>query len=315
MTKCLFTPCRWNFLHFSPQPCVLYLDKEGVEGVDVPKHGSLPSWFSSAAMAFKEGKVKTVSFGYVHTAAEPNIAKRFGVSNLPAVLVMDPEKDGGGMFTVFDGDVDDKDASGKMVTGRSGKLKEFVTAFTKGTKEVDLQPIPAFPTPERPRKQSTTKLFHLRSENEANERCLYLSDKMCVLFLVDDLDAATGNFAALEAVRSLSKKYKNDPFHFCYASRQAQPDFVDAFGTPTLGSGEMDETDKIAAPLPASMTVIKFGKRTRYATAGLFDKASSSEESMGNLLDKVLGGDLQFKKVKSIPFWEGARTSPSFDEE
>ena len=292
-------------------PCVLYLDKEGVDGEEVSKHGSLPSWFSSAAMGFKEGKVKKVSFGYVHTAAEPAIAKRFGVTSLPAVLVLDPEKDAGGQFTLYDGELE-----GDGVTGRSGKMKEFVEAFTKGTKEVDLQPIPSFPPPERPRKQSSTKLYHLRSEAEAKERCFDLEDKMCVLYLVDDLDAATGKFAALEAVRGLSKKYKNDPFHFCYASRQSQPDLVEAFGTPTLGgdSEAGSDDDRIAAPQSASMTVIKFGKRTRYATAGMFDSASASEDGMGSVLDKVLGGDLQFKRIKSIPFWEGAKTASSDEE-
>lgn len=107
----------------------------------------------------------------------------------------------------------------------------------------------------------------------------------CVLLVVDA--GGTDEFPENALMIELSKKYRNDPFSFVWIDGGVQSETANAFGVK-----------KRNAP---SLVAVKSGKRNRFAVLNgpVLDEAVASV-----FLDKILGGDMQFKPIKALPALE-----------
>lgn len=264
----------YSFLH-SGTPSVLLLTA-AEDGKKAAKAATAPSWLSSLAVKYKDGKKFKVHFGFADGGKEAAIAQRFGVATLPALIVSVPPADGADGYYF----------QHKIPTNAAAAVKElksFIDDATTGLGDAKLRtPLPAFPQPDVPRKQAAVSFAQLTEEN-AHSACLGGAKGACVLALVNAPggELAPATHAALEAV---AKKYRNDPLTFAWLHASAQPEFCAALGVASTA----------AADLPR-LLVLKLGKRARAALMPQSDLTAAAVESF---VDKVLGGDVQFAAVK-----------------
>jgi hypothetical protein len=73
----------YNFVHFEKTPKVILLTKG---------EKSVPSWFTSVAVKYKEGKKRSVIFSYAKHEDEPGVARNFKVTEFPALVYVQSEK-------------------------------------------------------------------------------------------------------------------------------------------------------------------------------------------------------------------------------
>lgn len=198
------------------------------------------------------------------------------MKRLPAAVIVVPEAEGQGYFVPFKGALPEK--GGAAVKA----LKEFVDSVVVdgGAPEAQRQPAPAFPPPDRPRKQAEAFLNQLTADN-ADTVCFGGPRSICVLALVT---AAGDEFPELPELQALAKKFRNDPLAFAWADPAAHPGLAEAFGVDP----------KAALP---RVVVVKPGKRSRFA---IFDGPARAAE-VAAFVDRVLGGDVQFKALAKLP--------------
>lgn len=258
------------FLHEDRTPKVLLLT-QGEKG------GRAPAWLASLAVKYKDGKVKTVKFGHADVDAQPQIAKRLGVESFPALVVTritGSYKAGAGVFSVVTSGLDDKGSAAM----KAAKAAVDSLALGEDGEEAGMAELPAFPPPETPKKLAPTSFHRLHSDN-VDTHCFGGSKPICVLAFARGED-----FPEKEELIKLSRKYRNDPFTFVWVDVSKQAEFAAGFGLD-------------AETAPGSLAVVKHGKRTRfYMHSGAVESSAVSET-----LDRVLGGDVQFKPLKPVP--------------
>ena len=265
----------YSFVQTSGMPVALLIVAPADGGK--ARRATAPSWLSSLAVKYKEGKVKRVTFGYVDHAAEPGIATRLGITkDWPALVVALPGETP--TFARFPGDLAKASSAAAVKT-----VKAFVDEVIAGT--ASTAPLPSFPPPDVPRKQASATYAQLTDDN-LDVACFASSKGACVVALVGDEHAQDGS-PALEAA---SKHFRNDPLVFGWLHAPSHPEFAAALGVEAGSS------------LPA-LRVVKTGKRPRMAAlegdAGSFDAVRA-------FLDRVLGGDVTFQPLAKLPELENA---------
>ena len=259
-----------------------------------------PSWLSSLAVKFKDGRVKRVAFGHARADDEPGIPARFGVTSFPALVAVVPSPDGA-YAVPFAKALPAKPAAALR------EVKEWLDGVVAGdAPEASRAAAPSFPAPDVPRKQADVSLAPL-SEDNLHSACFGGRKSMCVLALVR---APGGEFVEVPALGELAKKYRNgararratrhalrcvhraadarsaDPFSFVWLDAPSQPEFAAAL----LGGAD-------AAKRTPAVAVVKHGKRPRVAVySGPLALADVSV-----FLDRILGGDAQFTPLRELP--------------
>ena len=141
-----------------------------------------PDWYTSAAMGFKEGKKKSVSFAVVKEDGE-KVARRLGFAKdeeLPAaglLIVCVVDGKGAGRYARY---------TGSLVAGGGAAVraaKEFVRGAIDEADDVPLSPLPAFPPPDIPRKQASTSLVELTYDNLPTH-CFGGAKAICLIALL-----------------------------------------------------------------------------------------------------------------------------------
>ena len=186
-------------------------------------------------------------------------------------------------------------ALGEKASERIKTTKAFVDAWRANAADAPgASPMPSFPQPRKPRKAADARLAALSEEN-VDAACFGAYRGTCVIAVVDA--PAGDEFAEHAALVELSKKYRNDPFSFVWIDAAAQRSFARAFG---LREGD--------AP---ALVAVKTGKRNRFAArSGAVDVAGASA-----FLDKILGGDQQFKPIAALPEYEPEYLRGDADED
>lgn len=246
----------------------------------------VPSWFSTAAMRYKEGRKKKAAFVAVNGGGEAQkAAARFGMTaSIPAggalFACMVGESEGGGYAVKFDGSLGDGGAAGE----RTRAVREFVDDVLGGVAESARLPLPAFPEPSRPRKAAPVTLEELDHES-LQLKCYGVQAKpLCVLAILN----APANGGCPTGFAQLARRFANDPVGFGCVGAARQHEFLTGFGLD-------------ASTLPA-MVAVKAGKRPRYVP---YSGASLDDVgAMGAFVDSILGGGATFKRVTELPTLE-----------
>jgi len=262
----------WTFLHQTETkiPKVILLSKG---------EKSAPSWFTSVAVKYKDGKKRSVSFAYARNEEESGVARNFKVTEFPSMVFVVPPKgkEKGYHKVIKAGEL------GEKASANIKAAKAFVDACVAGINEDDRLPLPSFPEPKKPRKVADTKYAAL-SEDNINTDCFGGSKGMCVIAVVNA--PAGDEFKENDQVVEMSKKYRNDPFYFMWVDANTQGEFISSFGLTK------EDAPKLVA--------VKTGKRNRYAVFdGDFDL-----KPVSGFLDRILGGDMQFKNLPKLPEFE-----------
>jgi len=176
---------------------------------------------------------------------------------------------GGGYFLRYDGYLD---GSGNSIRA----AKAFVSEMLAGAPEEQRVPLPAFPPPDIPRKQASTSLAELTYDN-LPLKCFGGPKSVCVLALLPEADCP-------EAIQELARRHRNDPVSFVFLPKAVtQTEFVEGFGL------SLSELPKLVA--------VRAGKRSRFAVLD----GGLEAEAMGRFVDRILGGDMVFQKLKELP--------------
>lgn len=255
-----------------------------------------PDWYTSAAMGFKEGKKKSVSFAVVKEDGEKT-AHRFGfpkTEELPragVLVVCLPDGDGGGRFARY---------QGSLIAGGGGAVravKTFVKDVTNDAiDDAELQPLPPFPPPDIPRKQASVSLIELTYDNLPTH-CFGGAKSVCVLALLPQ-----GTTSCPEPLSDLARRNRNDPVQFAWLKNaHKQEEFVAGFGLT------LDALPKLVA--------VKPGKRSRFAVLEAAGDDALELKAMGSFVDRILGGDMQFKPLKPLPELEPPYLQGGGDDE
>ena len=263
----------YNLLHLDATTPRAILVTRGDERV--------PSWFTSVAVKYKEGKKRHVTFHHARVESDPGVARNFKLrdGDLPAIVFARADGKEGGHYASLVAS-----ALGEKAGERIKTTKAFVDAWRANAADAPgASPMPSFPQPRKPRKVADARLAPL-SEDNVDVACFGAYKGTCVIAVVDA--PAGDEFAEHAALVELSKKYRNDPFSFVWIDAAAQRSFARAFG---LRKGDV----------PA-LVAVKTGKRNRFAArVGAVDVAGASA-----FLDKILGGDQQFKPIATLPEYE-----------
>ena len=274
----------YTFIHSAGMPTVLLLQAKDAKS----KRATAPSWMSSLAVKYKEGKRRSVTFGYADASAEPGISTRLGISRLPALVVV-PAAEGApqSTYALFPGDLSGTPAATMKA------VKALIDAVLADTvDDAHVKPLPAFPPPDVPRKQASVTYTRVTEEN-LHEACF--GKPACVLALVGDAHAENG----LPSLEAVARIFRNDPLVFAWVHAPPQPEFAAALGI----SG--------AEQLPA-VRVVKAGKRPRVAA---FEGDAASEAALRTFLDRVLGGDVTFTGLARLPELENEVVKAAMDGE
>jgi len=259
----------YTFMHFEKTPKVILLTKG---------EKSVPSWFTSVAVKYKDGKTRHVIFAYAKHEDEPGVARNFGVTEFPAMVYVQSEKGDKGHHALIT-----SEELGSKASANIKAAKAFVDKCKAGIGEDDKLKIPSFPQPRVPRKTADTK-YKALSEDNINTDCFGSSKGICIIAVVDA--PAGDEFKENVKMVDISKKYRNDPFNFVFVDANSQGDFIGAFG--------------LTAKDVPKLVAVKTGKRNRYAVYdGDLEVKPASE-----FLDRILGGDMQFKNLASLPDFE-----------
>jgi len=262
-----------------------------------PGEKGVPSWFKMVASGYKRTteeddnkykqgkkvetkKVKKVSPTIVFGAAnssDTRTSSRFKIEDTPKVFICF-----GGHYTSFDGGFNKKE------------LKEFLDEYVdmevpkaEDLPEGEWSPTPRFPEQSTPKVQKKKKsLTQLSSEN-LYQTCL--KGTACLTLLGSG--GADADKAAVEVLDALAGKYRNDKLNFAQVDGTVQTGFAEALGGKD--------------GLPA-LVVIK-GKRDKKMKYSRFEGATIGAEAAGNFVDKFLGGDLRFKKLKELDLMDEAQ--------
>lgn len=214
----------WTFLHGTDPklPKVLYLPNVGQE---TGEDHETPSWVSTAALAFKEGRVKSVSFAALAPTDASRTASRLGVSLLPSLVAIDPDGVNGGRAWPYAGPALHVSGTGTILRA----VKEWVAKLRDG-KLVDDEsyPLPAFPEPFRPRKQAALSIAELTHET-LSHGC-YEGGRLCFLALLDEYEGA----GCPHSVKELASRYRNDPVRFGCVGARRQDEFLAAWHVTEL---------------------------------------------------------------------------------
>eukprot|EP00965_Chrysotila_dentata_P014429 478261-Pleurochrysis_carterae.AAC.1 len=135
-----------------------------------------PSWFTSAAVRFKQGKTKTASFAVV-IGADSKVQTRFGITEMSLggkLVVCLVDGNSGGTFHLFPGTL--REGGGNLVR----EVSKFVTSLIEGREAGS--PLPAFPPPDVPRKKASASLSELTHEN-INSQCYGGKASICIMAL------------------------------------------------------------------------------------------------------------------------------------
>lgn len=259
----------YNFLHFEKTPKVILLTKG---------EKSVPSWFTSVAVKYKEGKKRHVIFAYAKNEDEPGVARNFKITEFPAMVYVQSEKGDKGHHAVLTAA-----ELGSKASANIKAAKAFVDKCKSGIADDDKKPIPSFPQPRKPRKVADTK-YQALTEDNINTDCFGGNKGTCVIAVVDA--PAGDEFKENAAMVDISKKYRNDPFSFVFVDANSQGDFIGAFGLT-------------AADAPR-LVAVKTGKRNRYAVF----EGDIALKPASEFLDRILGGDMQFKNLPTLPDFE-----------
>jgi len=203
------------------------------------------------------------------------VAARFGVREIGlggVVVGVAVDGKGGGTFAVYEGTL--RAGGGHAVR----EVKTFAQALLDSGAS---DPLPTFPPPDVPRKQAATKLLELTHENL--HQCFGDNAPLCVIALLPD-----GATECPSAVAELARRHRNDPVQFGWVKAAPQADFLAAFGVS-------------AEHLP-QLLAVRPGKRSRYALA----EGELQGSAMGAFVDRILGGDMSFTRLRELPDLEPA---------
>lgn len=117
------------------------------------------------------------------------------------------------------------------------------------------------------------------TEDTLLTHCMGSSKKS--ICLVVAVQAAGDEFMERESLVELSKKYRNDPVSFTWMDGPSQAEFLRTFGVTWEGK--------------ARVIAIKTGKKNRYAIH------EGGADSADVFVDRILGGDMQFRPLKVMP--------------
>uniref|UniRef100_A0A7S0RA54 protein disulfide-isomerase n=1 Tax=Pyramimonas obovata TaxID=1411642 RepID=A0A7S0RA54_9CHLO len=239
-----------------------------------------PSWFSTLAVKFKDGKTKKASFAYADAGVQEQalISERFKIdfdkSPRGMLLAAKTSPDGQGWYVSMK-QVDEKSSVNLKLA------QELINqVINDSVGEGDRIPLPAFPQPDKPRKVADTAYYQLTEDN-LDTHCLANRKKsICIIALVA---AAADEYQEQEVMIELSKKYRNDPIAFTFVNAADQAEFLASFGVTWEG------TPRIVA--------VKSGKKKRFSVMdGSLDKLAITQ-----FIDRILGGDAAFKPLKTNP--------------
>ena len=184
----------WTFIYGKDAtlPKVLYLPRAPEEGEEAGGGSAEPpSWLTSAAMAFKDGRSYTAKFAVVAADDSARVAKRFGIEadELPVLLGCRVADGGSGGVAHRMPKSDLRAGGGTTVRA----VKEFVKDLAAGDEAEEngsgALALPSFPEPTRPRKQATASLDEFTHESLPLS-CYAGPRPLCVLAV---LDQAAGN--------------------------------------------------------------------------------------------------------------------------
>jgi len=259
-----------------PKVLLLLEKPEGptADGPKVDKPSEPPSWFTSVAVAFKDGRKKTASFAMVEGDDARKVAARLGIQGeLPSSgLLIGCMLDGksSGSFSIFDGYLGD--GKGKVVR----EVRAFVQMLVDGTMERG-SILPSFPPPDVPRKTNAISLLELTYETLPTH-CFGGAKSLCVIALLPERDVQCP-----EEMKSLASRHRNDPVQFTWLKTKGQEEFMSAFGVES-------------SQLPV-LVVVRSGKRSRFALSeGGLDVPTNAE-----FIDNILGGGGSFKRITELP--------------
>mmetsp|Transcript_35413 Transcript_35413/g.67774 ORF Transcript_35413/g.67774 Transcript_35413/m.67774 type:complete len:426 (-) Transcript_35413:221-1498(-) len=235
----------------------------------------VPSWYSSLAVKFKKGKEKTAAFSQVmaENSEQATLASRLGVE-YDTLLVARVTGEGEAYYTTLKG-VSSKNKGSENLKKAQALIDQLVDETLPEKKQA---PLPALPPPDKPRKQADTSFFQL-TEDTLLTHCMGSSKKS--ICLVVAVQAAGDEFMERESLVELSKKYRNDPVSFTWMDGPSQAEFLSTFGVTWEGK--------------ARVIAIKTGKKNRYAIH------EGGADSADVFVDRILGGDMQFRPLKVMP--------------
>ena len=246
------------------------------------------SWLSTVAVKFKVGKKKNANFAYARVDDDKGaVARNFGVTKFPSVVCVKVEKSDGGRFVVLE-------LGEKKVGDTIRETKAFIDSCAKmdpSDDTPDSKPLPSFPPPRKPRKVADNKFGELTEDN-LHEACFGGFSGTCVVLAISK--DSSSELSSKEALNSISKKYRNDPFSFLWV------DTGDA-GSQSFLKGFGLDGKKNPDVFPA-LIAVKTGKRDRFAVKK-FDKGLT-EKIATSFVDGILGGDVTFTPLKVLPEFE-----------
>ena len=242
----------------------------------------VPSWWTSTAVKYKSGRRKDVAFAWVRHEDDPGVARNFKLDpsvDLPAVVYVAPNAE----YHAFLRPAELGDRAG----GKIRAAKAFVDKGRDGSLRggADTRDgVPKFPEPRKPRKTADARYAPLTDENVLTD-CFGSYRGTCVVLVVD----ANGvdEFPENAVMAELAKKYRNDPFSFVWIDGGAQAEFARAFGVK-----------KSHAP---ALVAVKSGRRNRFAVMAANAGDGLDERVASAFLDKILGGDMRFEPIASLP--------------
>jgi len=269
----------YEFIHAEKVAKVLVFPAEGKP---------TPSWIRMLASKYKDGKNKKIQFGEaVWNATDTKISQKFAIKETPCIQIVFAKH-----YTSYDGEFNKKE------------LKEFLDDYVDMEEDVELQdywkPVPSFPETFTPKKKVAPKnVIHLNIDNLANT-CL--KGTACIIALSGSVSKDGKSFDELDVMIELGKKYRYDGFNFAYVNAKKQDEFakqlgVEASGLPTLAiaKGKTGKKTKVSAMPGASAKL---------------DLAVAS-----NFLDKIIGGDIRYKRLKTLEMQDDAMLIDDDEEE
>jgi hypothetical protein len=267
-----------TFLHGDQVPKVLYL------AADTDDISEAPSWVSSAAMAYKDGKTKTVAFAFVLPKDSAKVAKRFSLpaDELPALIGCDVAS---GRSWVH--------AKGAATIGKGTAALKMAKSFALSLRDKKLADdaegglaLPSFPEPTRPRKKADASLEEFTHETLPLKCYANAARPLCVLAVFDQPAGA----GCGDTMNKLAQKFRNDKtINFGCVGAKKQTEFLAGLG--------------LAADALPALLAIKGGGGKRPRTARFAGELGDDVGPPADFVDSVVGGGASFSKVQggSLP--------------
>jgi hypothetical protein len=152
------------FASLGSLPKVLYVPSAAEEGDDAKAAKEPPSWLTTAAMGFKEGRSYSAKFAFVPPKDALRVAQRFGLASdaLPALLGCRVAEGGTGGTAHLLKAEEHRVGGGAAVRAVKSFVKELVAESVDAESAL---PLPSFPEPTRPRKQASASLEEFTHES------------------------------------------------------------------------------------------------------------------------------------------------------